>query len=120
MITVVGAQFSGANYAANTTHTIISPSRNRNGVMIKTLSVGGGTNASFWLYANLIPPAAVPDLGTRIIFTDSIVPNDTVWMPYPLLIPSLNGLYFQCSDVCNVICTYDFVGDSEDISAKSI
>jgi hypothetical protein len=87
----LGTNWSYGN--AGSVTAIFTPSQNTNGIIVRTMQIG----ASILVVADTSAPSGYNDTSHRVIFYTN-TPSVNAYMypmifPYPLLIPSGNGLW---------------------------
>jgi hypothetical protein len=112
-----GSSFSNIPFTSGNVLQIIAPSANLNGVVIRTLNLGGAASSavatSANIYADTTAPASGTDDNKRIIFVVTIPASGAASLPLPqpiYLYPG-TGLWLGSGAAVNgsVLTTYDIL-----------
>lgn len=91
--------------------TLVDPSSNQNGLIIRTLhmALDAGTNAS--IFVSSAPPSGPEDTTKRSLIFYWGANVDNIIYPYQVFIPAGEGIYLANEPVGGRLSlTYDFVG----------
>jgi hypothetical protein len=110
----VGKYFFKQGGGINTVLPIIAPADNKQGVILRTITLGSGggsTISQTVLYANAVAPVAPGDPNCRSIAVFNASGNTFVStiVPYEIEVPAGLGVWLGCGGNCQAQITYDFI-----------
>jgi hypothetical protein len=113
-VTKIGQLFANVFPVANTVTTIISPSQNLHGIVVRTLtiSVGNGAFDQVNMFADTVQPTAADDYSKRVIFRASTVGTSANTATFPgefYLAPGMGLWAAHAGTTAGIVITYDLL-----------